>query len=76
MSKKYLNALKINSQIEEYKVLSVLGAGGFAITYLCLDTQENEKVVLKEYLPSSLATRQKNDTIKNHNYNIPLYANI
>ncbi len=62
MSKKYLNALKINSQIEEYKVLSVLGAGGFGITYLCLDTQENEKVVLKEYLPSSLATRQKNDT--------------
>ncbi len=39
-----------------YKVVRKLSAGGFGVVYLALDA-EGQQVAIKEYLPSSLATR-------------------
>jgi len=48
--------LKEGSQLENYRILRVLAAGGFSFVYLAHD--ENEvPVAIKEYLPSTLALR-------------------
>jgi len=39
-----------------YRIVRRLAAGGFGIVYLAVDT-EGQQVAVKEYLPSSLATR-------------------
>ena len=51
------NALPISYQLQEYIIRSVLGDGGFGITYLAKDTQLNALVAIKEYLPNDLAVR-------------------
>lgn len=39
-----------------YRIVRKVAAGGFGVVYLALDA-ENQQVAIKEYLPSSLATR-------------------
>ena len=51
----YRNALKIGTMLQEYRVESVLGVGGFGMTYLCTDTHLEKRVAIKEYFPSDLA---------------------
>ena len=51
------NALPLGSMLMEYRLESVLGAGGFGITYLAFDTNLEKKVAIKEFLPSSVAVR-------------------
>ena len=41
----------------EYRVASVLGVGGFGITYLARDTQLERDVAIKEYFPGSQVSR-------------------
>jgi serine/threonine protein kinase len=43
----------------EYKILQVLGQGGFGITYLAQDINLGHKVVIKEFLPQSMAARDQ-----------------
>jgi serine/threonine protein kinase len=43
--------------LEEYRIESVLGQGGFGVTYLARDTQLDQQVAIKEYLPSRFTLR-------------------
>jgi serine/threonine protein kinase len=55
--KKHRNALPTEYQLQEYLIQSVLGNGGFGITYLAQDTLLDAPVAIKEYLPNELAVR-------------------
>jgi|WetSurMetagenome_2_1015567.scaffolds.fasta_scaffold85014_2 serine/threonine protein kinase len=57
------NALPESFQLEEYRVDSVLGHGGFGITYLAKDTNLEQWVAIKEYLPNDLAVREGLSTV-------------
>ena len=54
----YRNALLMGTMLLEYRLESVLGAGGFGMTYLCMDTNLDKRVAIKEYFPSDLALRE------------------
>ena len=49
--------LSAGARIDRYRVLSILGIGGFGITYLAEDPKLNQKVAIKEYLPGDLSVR-------------------
>jgi len=57
-------ALKTGQTIGRYEIISILGQGGFGITYRARDTQLGREVAIKEYLPSALAVRQGNTTVR------------
>jgi serine/threonine protein kinase len=46
-----------------YEIVSVLGQGGFGITYLARDTTLGRDVAIKEYMPTSLALREQGQTV-------------
>ena len=58
------HALPPGYALHEYRVESVLGAGGFGLTYLATDANLNLKVALKEYLPSEFAARAGDSTVQ------------
>jgi len=53
------DALPAGTRFGELEVLRVLGVGGFGIVYLAQDHALERLVALKEYMPSSLASRGK-----------------
>jgi serine/threonine protein kinase len=59
------NALVLapGSQLFEYRIDSVLGQGGFGITYLATDIHLNAKVAIKEYLPAGYAQRSGDKSV-------------
>lgn len=67
MSAYHENALRPGATLAEYAVESVLGFGGFSITYLARDTALGSFVAIKEYLPQEIARRDHEAT-----YVIPL----
>jgi serine/threonine protein kinase len=54
---RHSNALATGSFVDEYEIKSVLGAGGFGITYLATDRRLDADVAIKEYFPATLAVR-------------------
>lgn len=52
-----LRALPVGTELLWYRVESVLGQGGFGITYLATDTNLDQRVAIKEYLPATFAVR-------------------
>lgn len=59
----YQNALPLGSMLLEYRLESVLGMGGFGMTYLAWDTHLEKHVAIKEYLPCELAVRALDGSI-------------
>ena len=62
-STSYRLALPAGSMLAEYRVVKVLGQGGFGITYLCQDTRLNVQVAIKELLPVEFVTRSHDATV-------------
>ena len=56
-------ALPQGYELQEYRIESTLGVGGFGLTYLATDTNLNVKIALKEYLPGDLAQRAADQSI-------------
>jgi serine/threonine protein kinase len=51
-------------RLSEYRIISVLGQGGFGTTYLCRDENLQNECVLKEFTPPSLATRTADGALR------------
>ena len=57
------DALPAQYRLHWYVIERVLGQGGFGITYLARDTNLDQPVAIKEYLPVEVATRRAGATV-------------
>ena len=55
--------LATGTQVDRYKIESVIGGGGFSVVYHAVDVKNDEKVVIKEYMPTKLAIRSANNFV-------------
>jgi serine/threonine protein kinase len=53
----FATALAPGTDVQGYRIESVLGAGGFGITYLAVHIDIGNQVALKEFLPNGIAAR-------------------
>ena len=60
----YPDALPGLTHLHWYVLERVLGQGGFGITYLAKDTNLDQRVAIKEYLPVEFATRLPDSTVR------------
>src|SRR3989442_3943960 len=58
------DALPPQSRLHWYVLEGVLGQGGFGITYLARDTNLDQPVAIKEFLPLDVATRRPDGTVR------------
>ncbi len=58
------DALPAGFKLHWYELESVLGQGGFGITYLGQDTNLGQPVAVKEYLPNEFAVREGDSTVQ------------
>jgi len=55
--------LPVGSRLAEFEVTRVIGQGGFGVVYEAWDHTLERVVAIKEYLPTSLSTRQHDGTV-------------
>jgi serine/threonine protein kinase len=58
------NALNKNDMLHWYEIKSILGQGGFGITYLAEDTNLSRLFAIKEYLPAEFSVRDAANTVQ------------
>jgi len=58
----HINALTRGARLRDYRIEQVLGAGSFGITYKAVEEITDRPVAIKEYLPTSLAARDRDGT--------------
>ena len=58
------HALPEGYRLHWYEIDSILGQGGFGITYLARDSNLEQLVAIKEFLPSDLAVRTQDSTVQ------------
>ena len=57
-------ALTAGTRLREFELLGpILGHGGFGITYLARDTVLDTRVAIKEYVPSAIAVRERDQSV-------------
>lgn len=64
MKSKIQNALPAGYVLRQYRIVRTLSAGGFSIVYLADDVERDQRVVIKEYLPSSQARRAEDASVE------------
>jgi len=57
------NALPVGTRLSEFEIVGLVGEGGFGIVYLADDHSLQRRVAIKEYMPSSLATRGEDASV-------------
>lgn len=57
------NALASGYKLHWYTIKKILGQGGFGITYLAEDTNLNQEVAIKEFLPIEMAVRDQSSSV-------------
>lgn len=57
------NALAPGYKLHWYTIKKILGQGGFGITYLAEDTNLNQNVAIKEFLPIEMAVRDQSSSV-------------
>jgi serine/threonine protein kinase len=60
----HLFALKPSAMLHEFRIDSVLGYRGFGITYAATDTNLQQRVAIKEYLPNDIGVRVSDETVR------------
>jgi serine/threonine protein kinase len=63
IAEQHVLALPAGYQLGKYIFKSLLGSGGFGITYLAEDTSLDRKVAINEMLPNEFATRLGGTTV-------------
>jgi serine/threonine protein kinase len=63
-STEYSDELPIGYRLEEFEIKSILGSGGFGITYLAQDVDLKREVVVKENLPFQCAVRDSTRSVR------------
>ena len=58
------HALPPGYELHWYKIIQVLGRGGFGMTYLAEDLNLQRKVAIKEYFPGDFAHREDGATVQ------------
>jgi hypothetical protein len=58
------NALPVGYELDEFRVVEVLGRGGFGITYKAMDERLQRAVAIKEYLPGQFACRGEDFAVR------------
>ena len=62
MSPEHKYALPPGTRLRQYRIVRLLGHGGFGLTYLADDTKLGRKVAIKELLPTDFAIRVTDGT--------------
>jgi serine/threonine protein kinase len=58
-----LNPLPVGTHLQEFVVEKLVGIGGFGIVYQASDTLLGRSVAIKEYMPTSMASRRDGATV-------------
>lgn len=74
----YRHALPAGEILGDYEIVSVLGAGGFGVTYLVKHRTMGDRFALKEYFPQSLADREGAGTVvvRTHTFEEDYYRGL